>query len=543
MRAAPLRRCIARESHAVRQSRRHPRLLSRLARRRCSDSLTCRRAPAAESDKAAGQPRPPRRTRDLAGAMAGPRAAAARSRHHRRVRRQSWRRRARRLGLSASGHRADGGEFRRRRRGHQPDRQSLPAPNCAWCRSNSSGRRAISPKPPRWMRDEFLDAVDAGYRTVPEDCDLLAVGEMGIANTTAAAMLCAALLGGGAARWAGRGTGVDDGGLARKRAAIEAGAEFPSRHSRRSAGGGGSAGRPRTRGDRGRRARRAAAHRIPVLLDGFVATSAVLPLARLDAGALDHCRAGHVSAESGHRDLLRELGLRAAARPRHAARRSVRRGRRDPAGRAPRWPAMPEWRHSRRPASPARRIDETLPHMLSVTSSRAVRTDEGAAHANGGHQGHLLPRPRYSRQSRRAGRDSHPREPRRSRSDRFSTCSIACAQSGERVVIDGPCLSACTLVLMTIPEERICVTRRAVLGFHAARSIDRRGRMYAEPEASRAVQEAYPAPVRGLDQPPRRIDVADVAVARARTRGDLSAVQVSAFVGWAKAQLRRAHHF
>ena len=69
-------------------------------------------------------------------------------------------------------------------------------------------------------------------------------------------------------------------------------------------------------------------------------------------------------------------------------------------------------------------------------------------------------------------------------------------QSGERVVIDGPCLSACTLVLMTIPEERICVTRRAVLGFHAARSVDRRGRMYAEPEASRAVEAAYPAPVR-----------------------------------------------
>ena len=69
--------------------------------------------------------------------------------------------------------------------------------------------------------------------------------------------------------------------------------------------------------------------------------------------------------------------------------------------------------------------------------------------------------------------------------------------SGERVVIDGPCLSACTLVLMTVPEERICVTRRAVLGFHAARSIDRRGRLYAEPEASQAVLEAYPAPVRG----------------------------------------------
>jgi len=69
--------------------------------------------------------------------------------------------------------------------------------------------------------------------------------------------------------------------------------------------------------------------------------------------------------------------------------------------------------------------------------------------------------------------------------------------SGERVVIDGPCLSACTLVLSLVPNNRICVTRRAVLGFHAARSIDRRGRLYAEPEASELVLEAYPAPVRG----------------------------------------------
>src|SRR3954452_18062122 len=60
-------------------------------------------------------------------------------------------------------------------------------------------------------------------------------------------------------------------------------------------------------------------------------------------------------------------------------------------------------------------------------------------------------------------------------------------ESGERVVIDGPCLSACTLLLMTIPAERTCVTRRAVLRFHAARSIDSRGWMYAEPEASSEV--------------------------------------------------------
>ena len=69
-------------------------------------------------------------------------------------------------------------------------------------------------------------------------------------------------------------------------------------------------------------------------------------------------------------------------------------------------------------------------------------------------------------------------------------------ESGERVVIDGPCLSACTLVLSLVPHDRICVTRRAILGFHAARSIDRRGRTYAEPEASQLVLEAYPGPVR-----------------------------------------------
>ena len=155
---------------------------------------------------------------------------------------------------------------------------------------------------------EYLEALDTGYRTVPEDCDLLAVGEMGIANTTAAATLCAALLGGGAARWAGRGTGVDDDGLARKRVAIETALNFHR----------GILGDPlavaAALGGRELAAIAGAVlaarqHQVPVLLDGFVATSAVLPLARLDPGALDHCRAGHVSAESGHRDLLRELKL------------------------------------------------------------------------------------------------------------------------------------------------------------------------------------------------------------------------------------------
>jgi hypothetical protein len=68
----------------------------------------------------------------------------------------------------------------------------------------------------------------------------------------------------------------------------------------------------------------------------------------------------------------------------------------------------------------------------------------------------------------------------------------AVRNSGERVVIDGPCFSACTLVLSIVPEERICATRRAVLGFHAARLLDNRGRFHAEPRATRAVLETYP---------------------------------------------------
>src|SRR5678815_401134 len=83
-------------------------------------------------------------------------------------------------------------------------------------------------------------------------------------------------------------------------------------------------------------------------------------------------------------------------------------------------------------------------------------------------------------------------------------------QSGERVIIDGPCLSACTLVLSTIPRNRICVTRRAVLGFHAPRWFDpRTGYTARAPEATRTVTASYPAGVRswikrrgGLSQKP-----------------------------------------
>ena len=65
-------------------------------------------------------------------------------------------------------------------------------------------------------------------------------------------------------------------------------------------------------------------------------------------------------------------------------------------------------------------------------------------------------------------------------------------QSGERVIIDGPCLSACTLVLSVVPRERICVTRRAVLGFHAAWTPDEDGRPLPHPKATRLLMATYP---------------------------------------------------
>ncbi len=161
----------------------------------------------------------------------------------------------------------------------------------------------------------FLAAVNAGADAVPPECDLLCLGEMGIGNTTAAAAIAAGLFGGGAARWVGRGSGVDAAGLARKQAVVEAGL---ARH-------GGSDPLAVAAALGGRElaailgATLAARRRgVPVLLDGFVCTAAAAPLARMASGGLDHALLAHLSAEAGHRALaaaldkapLLDLGMR-----------------------------------------------------------------------------------------------------------------------------------------------------------------------------------------------------------------------------------------
>jgi hypothetical protein len=68
--------------------------------------------------------------------------------------------------------------------------------------------------------------------------------------------------------------------------------------------------------------------------------------------------------------------------------------------------------------------------------------------------------------------------------------------SGERGIVDGSCLSACTLVLGTVPRDRICVTRRANFGFHAAWNYASAGRPVTSPEGTRLLWEIYPEHVR-----------------------------------------------
>jgi len=69
--------------------------------------------------------------------------------------------------------------------------------------------------------------------------------------------------------------------------------------------------------------------------------------------------------------------------------------------------------------------------------------------------------------------------------------------SGQRLVIDGPCLSACTLFTAMMPRDRVCVTRRAVLGFHAASYYDDTSRSFVPTRAgTRLVMRIYPPAIR-----------------------------------------------
>ncbi len=146
-----------------------------------------------------------------------------------------------------------------------------------------------------------------GMEAVADTPDILCLGEMGIGNTTVAAALSCALFGGNAADWTGRGTGVDDAGLARKVETVDAAIAFhqaalgdPLECLRRVGG--------REFAAIAGAIIAARIARVPVILDGYAVTAAAAVLYRIDETALDHCLAAHVSAEPGHRLLLETIG-------------------------------------------------------------------------------------------------------------------------------------------------------------------------------------------------------------------------------------------
>jgi nicotinate-nucleotide--dimethylbenzimidazole phosphoribosyltransferase len=146
-----------------------------------------------------------------------------------------------------------------------------------------------------------------GMEAIAGKPDLICIGEMGIGNTTVAAALYAALYGGTGADWVGRGTGVDDAGLTRKADAVD---RALARHA-------GELDHPLAILARlgGREiaamlgALLAARHqKVPVIVDGFVATSAAAIAHAVNPAAIDHCIFGHSSAEAGHARALAAMG-------------------------------------------------------------------------------------------------------------------------------------------------------------------------------------------------------------------------------------------
>jgi nicotinate-nucleotide--dimethylbenzimidazole phosphoribosyltransferase len=160
---------------------------------------------------------------------------------------------------------------------------------------------------PAMSDEDCALALAYGMMAVEPGIDLLALGEMGIANTTAAAALCCGLFGGAAAPWVGPGTGVAGSALERKIAVVD---EAMRCHRGRATDGfdwlcrvGGRelaaiAGAIIA-------ARRA---RVPVLLDGYATTAAAAALYAIDRRALDHCVVAHRSVEPGHARLLEQIG-------------------------------------------------------------------------------------------------------------------------------------------------------------------------------------------------------------------------------------------
>ena len=160
---------------------------------------------------------------------------------------------------------------------------------------------------PALSEEATARAIAFGMMAVEPGVDLLALGEMGIGNSTVAAALCLGLFGGEAEDWVGPGTGVDAEGLARKIAVVTEGVARNKQEMTdpfevlRTVGGNELAAIVGA-------ILAARLARVPVVLDGFACTAAAAVLFAADRRALDHCIVGHRSPEPGHTRLLKLLG-------------------------------------------------------------------------------------------------------------------------------------------------------------------------------------------------------------------------------------------
>ncbi|WP_084366845.1 nicotinate-nucleotide--dimethylbenzimidazole phosphoribosyltransferase [Neokomagataea thailandica] len=161
---------------------------------------------------------------------------------------------------------------------------------------------------PAMSEERFLNAVKAGYHSVPHDARIFCPGEMGIGNTSAAAALATALLGHDASYWTGRGTGLNDAGVAHKATIIARACALHRTHAQNPLDIARCLGGHELAAMMGATLA-ARHHRIPTLLDGFVVTAAVLPLFAINPQLLAHTRLAHCSAETGHRALAQHMGL------------------------------------------------------------------------------------------------------------------------------------------------------------------------------------------------------------------------------------------
>ncbi len=159
---------------------------------------------------------------------------------------------------------------------------------------------------PAMNEEAFVQALQTGWQSVAKDTDLLVVGEMGIANTTAAAAIAHALLGGSPQDWVGRGTGVSDAGLALKATVVGDGLKANTEAAQDGLAALRCLGGREVAAMAGAIAA-ARSRNIPVILDGFICSAAALALHKAAPKALDHCVAGHLSQEGAHGKILNAL--------------------------------------------------------------------------------------------------------------------------------------------------------------------------------------------------------------------------------------------